>query len=75
MLVAVAVAVVVVIVVVVVVVVPLLLLLLLLQLLQCDGKRGSIFGKNARINLAISGGKIDTKLAQEPLAPLDLAPL
>ena len=74
MLVAVAVPVaVVVVIVVVVVVVP--LLLLLLQLLQCDGKRGSIFGKNARINLAISGGKIDTKLAQEPLAPLDLAPL
>ena len=71
-LVAVAVPVAVVVVIVVVVVVP---LLLLLQLLQCDGKRGSIFGKNARINLAISGGKIDTKLAQEPLAPLDLAPL
>ena len=68
----VAVAVPVAVVVVIVVVVP---LLLLLQLLQCDGKRGSIFGKNARINLAISGGKIDTKLAQEPLAPLDLAPL
>ena len=38
---------------------------------QCDGKRGSIFGKNVRVNPAILGGKIGEQACQEPLAPPD----